>query len=108
MHLRIGSCLEKPRNRRMLSTWLSYGDMFSLVERAFKVPRLGCPVIYGASQSTSPYWDNSQVTYLGWEPQDSSEPWREELEASQPRGPVDAPEALYHGGVFTAEPIHES
>lgn len=105
--VRIGSCFPKPRNRRMLSTWLSYRDLFSLVERCFIVPRLGCPVIYGVSQTRSGWWDNSHVGYLGWEPLDTSETWREELEMSEPQGPVDAPDALYQGGGFTAEPIHQ-
>lgn len=106
--IRIGSCFPKPKNRRMLSTWLSYRDLFALVERVFIVPRLGCPVIYGVSNTKSGWWDNSQVSYLGWEPQDTSEIWREELEATEPNRGVDDPEALYQGGVFTAEPIHES
>lgn len=106
--VRIGSCFPKPRNRRMLSTWLSYRDLFALVERVFIVPRLGCPVIYGVSQTRSGWWDNSHVSYLGWQPQDTSEIWREELEAAEPNRGVDDPEALYQGGMFTAEPIHES
>ncbi|SDD75070.1 NAD-dependent epimerase/dehydratase family protein [Ruegeria marina] len=105
--VRIGSCFPRPRNRRMLSTWLSYRDLFALVERCFIVPRLGCPVIYGVSQTRSGWWDNSHVAYLGWEPQDTSEVWRAELEASEPQGAVDAPDALYQGGMFTAEPIHQ-
>lgn len=104
--VRIGSCFAKPRNRRMLSTWLSYRDMFDLVRRVFTVPRLGCPVIYGVSQTRSGWWDNSHVAYLGWEPRDSSEPWRAELERAEPRGGIGDPEALYQGGTFTAEPIH--
>ena len=50
--VRLGSCFPEPRNRRMLSTWLSYNDLFALVERCFVTPRLGCPVIYGVSQTT--------------------------------------------------------
>lgn len=105
--VRIGSCFPEPKDRRMLSTWMSYADMFSLVRRVFIVPRLGCPVIYGVSDNPSTWWDNSHVGYLGWSPQDSSEPWRAELEAREPNGAPDAPMALFQGGMFTAEPIHE-
>lgn len=105
--VRIGSCFAEPRNRRMLSTWLSHRDMFDLVRRVFTVPRLGCPVIYGMSDNTSRYWDNSSVAYLGWQPRDSSEPWRQAIEAAEPRGEADAPEALFQGGTFTADIIHK-
>ena len=30
--IRIGSCFEAPRDRRMLATWMSYGDFIELVE----------------------------------------------------------------------------
>lgn len=105
--VRIGSCFPKPRGRRMLSTWMSYRDMFSLVRRVFIVPRLGCPVIYGVSDNPSAWWDNSHVSYLGWTPQDTTETWRVEMETQEPAGSPDAPTAFYQGGMFTAEPIHE-
>lgn len=105
--VRIGSCFPAPKDRRMLSTWMSYRDLFSLAKRVFIVPRLGCPVIYGVSKNPSVWWDNSKVSYLGWEPQDSTEEWRSRMEAAEEANANDAPPALYQGGMFTAEPIHE-
>ena len=105
--VRIGSCFPKPKDRRMLSTWMSYRDMFSLVKRVFIVPRLGCPVVYGVSRNSSVWWDNSHADYLGWVPQDSSDEWRVEMETTMPNGEPDAAVALYQGGMFTEEPIHE-
>ncbi|NVO25064.1 NAD-dependent epimerase/dehydratase family protein [Donghicola mangrovi] len=102
--LRIGSCFEKPVDRRMMATWLSYDDFVSLMERVFTVPKLGCPTIWGASANTCGWWDNSHIGWLGWKPQDDSEVYRAEVEALPPR-PADAPDVLYQGGKFTADPV---
>ena len=45
--IRIGSCFEEPRDRRMLATWMSYRDFFQLIERSLTVPRVGYLVVYG-------------------------------------------------------------
>lgn len=105
--VRIGSCFPKPTNHRMLATWLSYDDFVSLVERVFAVPRLGCPVIYGMSNNDERWWDNREVAYLGWRPKDNAADYREEIEATYPRPAKDAPVAVFQGGVFVSEPIHE-
>lgn len=102
--VRIGSCFDRPRTLRMLSTWLSYDDFAALVGRVFAVPRLGCPVIWGVSDNDETWWDNAAAGWLGWRPQDSSRPWREELMRA-PRPAPDAPEAVYQGGTFTADPV---
>jgi len=106
--VRIGSCTEKPVNHRMLASWLSYDDFARLAERVFKTPRLGCPIIYGASANAQSWWDNSKVRWLGWQPQDSADAWREALEATVPRPHADDPLVVYQGGVFTAEPIKQA
>ncbi len=102
--VRIGSCFERPVDRRMMATWFSYDDFCSLMERIFAVPKLGCPVIWGASANTCGWWDNSHVNWLGWSPKDDSEIYREEVENLPPR-PADAPDVLWQGGMFTADPI---
>lgn len=103
--LRIGSCLPAPTDRRQLSTWLSHDDFVSLIERIFAVPRLGCPVIFGASANDASWWDNSASDYLGWKPKDNAADWREALEAADPHPNPDAEEAIYQGGKFTRDPI---
>ncbi|MFC6689256.1 NAD-dependent epimerase/dehydratase family protein [Jhaorihella thermophila] len=105
--VRIGSCETRPTDRRMLATWLSHDDFAALAERVFAVPRLGCPIIYGASANDENWWDNGSVSYLGWRPRDSSAKWRAEIEATTPRPAPDDPVALFQGGIFTQEPIHE-
>lgn len=106
--VRIGSCFPEPVNHRMLSTWMSHDDFILLIERIFMVSRLGCPIIYGASANAASWWDNREVAYLGWQPQDSSEPFRAKLDAQMERPPADDPAALYHGGAFCSDGIHET
>jgi uronate dehydrogenase len=105
--VRIGSCFPRPVDHRMLATWLSYDDFVSLVECVFAAPRLGCPVIYGVSANDANWWDNSHVAYLGWAPRDNSAVFRDEVRAGRPQPAKDAPEAVYQGGRFAVQPIHE-
>ncbi len=106
--IRIGSCFPEPVNHRMLSTWMSYDDFVQLIERIFTVPRLGCPIIYGASANAASWWDNREVAYLGWNPQDNSEKFRAKLDAAMDPPAADDPTAVYQGGAFCSDGIHES
>lgn len=104
--IRIGSCFEKPRDRRMMATWMSHDDFVSLVECVFRVPRLGCPVIWGVSDNDTCWWRNDNARLIGWRPKDNSEVFRAEIEAASECPNAEAPEALWQGGKFTTEPIH--
>lgn len=105
--VRIGSCFPEPQNHRMLATWMSYADFVALIERVFIVPRLGCPIIYGASANDCSWWDNHEVAYLGWKPADNAEAFRAALDARMAPPPADDVNAVYQGGGFCAEGIHE-
>lgn len=106
--IRIGSSFPEPKNHRMLSTWLSYDDLISLIGCIFRVPRLGCPIIYGASANDATWWDNQQVAYLGWRPKDNSEQFRARIDAAQSPPPIDDVNAVYQGGAFCGDGIHEA
>jgi len=106
--VRIGSCFEKPVDHRMLATWLSYDDFARLAARVFRVPRLGCPTIYGVSANSQSWWDNAQTAWLGWQPQDSADAWRAEIETGVPRPETDDPQVVYQGGTFTSQPLLEA
>lgn len=106
--IRIGSCFPEPKNHRMLSTWMSFDDFVLLIERIFMVPRLGCPIIYGASANAASWWDNREVAYLGWEPKDNAEVFRAQVDAAMPKPPADDPTSLYQGGLFCTDGIQES
>ncbi len=106
--VRIGSCFPEPPSHRMMSSWLSADDLILLIERIFTVPRLGCPVLYGVSDNTSKWWDNSSVSYLGWRPGDNSEQFRAKLDAEQTPPERNHPDAVYQGGLFCTDGIHEN
>ncbi len=106
--VRIGSCFPEPTNHRMLSTWLSADDFIRMIECIFRVPVLGCPIIYGASANAANWWDNHAVSYLGWQPLDSADSCRARIEAEIDRPELDAPDARYQGGRFATEDSHEA
>jgi uronate dehydrogenase len=99
--MRIGSSVPVPKDRRMLSTWLSYDDLVQLICKGLFTPNVGHTVVYGASANRDGWWDNHAAAHLGFAPQDSSEPWRTEIENLAAPATND-PVALYQGGVFTA------
>lgn len=102
LSVRIGSCFPKPRNTRMLATWLAVEDLADLCARAFSAPRLGHTIVYGASDNDEQWWDNRDAAFLGWRPRHSSSKWRAELLAEAgPEDPSD-PAVVYQGGGFAA------
>lgn len=103
--VRIGSCFPEPRDHRMLATWLSPDDLVAMVQAVFRVPVLGCPVIWGASANDTAWWDNSAAGYVGWVPQDNSEGFRGKLDATVAKPGPEDPIARWQGGGFALEPI---
>lgn len=101
--LRIGSCWPRPTDRRMLSSWLSLDDLERLVVAALGAPVVGDSIIYGMSDNRSVWWDNAPSSHLGYRPQDSSEPWRAEVEAAQPVLDPRRPEVRCQGGGFVVQ-----
>ncbi len=98
--LRIGSSFPEPRDRRMLSTWLSYDDLERLVVASLTAPIVKHSVIYGMSDNRGSFWDNTGARHIGYRPQDSSEPFRAAVEARQPHIDITDPAAIYQGGGF--------
>lgn len=105
--VRIGSCFPEPKNHRMLATWMSYADFARLIECVFRVPKLGCPIVYGASDNDEAWWDNKDVAYLGWRPEDNAEAFRAKLDETQDRPGPDEAVSVYQGGTFATDGIHE-
>ncbi|MBI1172885.1 NAD-dependent epimerase/dehydratase family protein [bacterium] len=103
--IRIGSCFPKPRNHRMLSTWLSYDDLAALIACSFAAPKVGCTIVYGVSANAQGWWDNAHAAHLGWTPKDNAEAWRAEIEAAAPAPGPEAPESLWQGAQFAAQGI---
>ncbi len=101
--LRIGSSFAAPKDRRMLATWLSHDDLERLVVAALGAPVVGHSVIYGMSDNTTTWWDNTAARHIGYRAQSSSEPFRAALEAHQPAIDPSDPAALYQGGGFVTK-----
>ena len=100
--LRIGSSFPAPKDRRMLATWLSYDDLERLVLASLTAPVVGHSVIYGLSDNTTRWWDNTSAAHIGYRPQDSSEPFRAATDAQPPLDRSD-PAVLYQGGGFVTK-----
>lgn len=99
--IRIGSSFPEPQNRRMLSTWLSFADLTQLLERSLYTPDVGHTVVYGASNNPNLWWDNRYAAHLGFAPRDSSEVFRDKVQA-QPMPAANDPSMIYQGGAFVA------
>ncbi|MDE1165187.1 MAG: NAD(P)-dependent oxidoreductase [Pseudomonas sp.] len=98
--VRIGSSFPQPRNRRMLSTWLSYPDLEHLVARALLADQVEHTVVYGVSNNRDLWWNNRHAAHLGFAPQDNSQVFRAQVE-QQPEPAEQQPGSGFQGGPFT-------
>jgi uronate dehydrogenase len=98
--LRIGSCTAEPIDDRMLSTWLSLGDLTRLVERSTLAPATGCIVVWGVSKNRRmTWWRKDAREMLGWAPEDSADGWTATLDGKTSGNPI---AERYQGGGFCA------
>ncbi len=105
--LRIGSSFPEPKDRRMLATWLSYDDLERLVVSSLTAPVVGHTVIYGLSDNSVRWWDNTPAAHIGYRPRDSSEVFRAAVEARQAPLDMKDPVTRYQGGGFVAKGPYE-
>jgi len=101
--LRIGSSFPAPKDRRMLSTWMSFDDLERLVVACLSAPVVGHSIVYGMSANRTVWWDNTQARHLGYVPEDSSEPFRAEVEARQGAIDLNDPVNIFQGGGFVRQ-----
>lgn len=99
--IRIGSFREKPEDRRQLMTWLSHRDAVQLFRCCIEYPNYHFVVAYGVSANTRNIWDNTNVSWLGYAPQDNAEDYSSEIMAL-PDEEDDVARAL-HGGRFCSD-----
>jgi uronate dehydrogenase len=72
--VRILSCFDRPRDPRMLATWLSPDDAGRLFEACLTAPAPGFRVIYGVSANTRGGWVSLDGAHaLGYEARDDAE-----------------------------------
>lgn len=105
--LRILSCAPVS-NPRAVGTWLSYGDLVHLVERAIDTPVTGFTVVYGVSANDRAPVDNARAAHLGYRPKDNAEVFAREIFAEA--GPLDPrdPANACHGGPFAVVELGQS
>ncbi len=97
LHVRIGSSFPEPVNARMLATWFSYADLVRLMRAAVLAPKLGCRVVWGASNNERTFWGRDARDAVGWAPRDSADGWAAQLGAVVSADPV---EERYQGGGY--------
>lgn len=73
LSIRIGSCFDTVRGPRMLTTWISAGDLARMIDRAFRVEHLGCLMTYGVSDNERGCMTSADADVLGWRAQDRSQ-----------------------------------
>jgi hypothetical protein len=103
--VRILSCFDRPRNPRMLATWLSPDDAGRLFEACLTAPAPGFRVIYGVSANTRGGWvslDGARA--LGYEPRDDAEAFAAEVLAGT-RTRAEAPPLPGYAWPDPADPV---
>jgi nucleoside-diphosphate-sugar epimerase len=98
--IRIGSCFEKPRDARMLSTWLSPDDGARLFEACLSTPSPGFRIIWGVSDNKRRWFSLAEAEALGYKSADDSEVFAAEVLAATGEPPADSPARVYLGGVW--------
>lgn len=98
--LRIGTFVtpDRPTDARQLLTWISHRDMVQLVRRCIDHPNYHFVIAYGVSNNLRSRWDNSNVKFLGYRPQDDSEKFAAEILAQGKKENEIA--AQFHGGFY--------
>ena len=88
--LRIGTATPAPIDRRSLASWLSPRDLLQLVRCSLSAPDVGHTVAYGVSANPRSWWRSEAAwARLGYVPQDSAEPWAEQVgHILLPEGPT--------------------
>jgi len=79
--LRIGTFRvpDQPVDARGLLTWISHRDMVQLVRRCIDQPNYHFVIVYGVSKNLRSRWDNTNVKFLGYRPEDDSEMFAAEI-----------------------------
>lgn len=98
--VRIGSAREEPIDARMLASWMSYGDLSSLMVKAVTAQNVGCVVIWGASKNARmTWWRDDARDALGWAPVDSADGYTAQLQGVVTDDPV---QERFMGGAYCA------
>ena len=99
--MRIGNVNPRPVDKRRLAIWISPRDLAQLVRIGVEHPAIRFEIVYGVSNNKRSWYDNSNALRLGYQPQDESEIYAEEILAKHRDDPNPDVER-YQGGSFVA------
>jgi len=102
--LRIFSSFPEPADRRMLWSYLSFADCARLVTASLTAPYVGHTISFGLSNNAVKAVDNRLAAHLGYVAQDSSEPYRAQVQAQHPPADPKAAATRFMGGWFVDLP----
>jgi uronate dehydrogenase len=98
--IRIGSTLERPTEFRHLSTWLGHDDLVQLMMCCIEAQNVEYLAVWGVSNNTRSYWDNSAAERIGYRPIQNAEDYAAEILRQQ--NPLDPIAQTFQGGSFTS------
>jgi uronate dehydrogenase len=98
--VRIGSCFERPKDARMLATWLSPDDGARLFEACLSTPEPGFRLIWGVSDNTRRWFSLDEAHALGYESKDNSEVHASEVLARTGELDPESAAARFVGGAW--------
>jgi uronate dehydrogenase len=98
--LRIGSCFPEPKDKRMMSTYLSLDDLVEALRCSLFARRVGHTIAFGVSDNDSKWWDDRYAKHLGFVAKDSSAPFAHKFPDSAAYPDADDVTATYQGGGF--------
>ena len=80
---------ERPTEFRHLSTWFGYEDLTSFMMCCIEASEVGYLAVWGVSNNTRSYWDNSAAERIGYRPVQNAEDYAGEILARpNPLDPV--------------------
>lgn len=101
--LRIGNVNDVAIDKRRLSIMLSPRDLVKLIRIGLERPGLVYEVMYGVSNNTRSWYDNSHAASLGYQPEDNSEANAAAVIAQEPAARPGDPSEFYQGGTFCGD-----
>ena len=102
LSIRIGNVDQRPADVRRLAIWISPRDLAQLVRIGLEHPDLHFEIVYGMSDNKRAWWDNSNAERFGYQPQDESEDWADQVLAAGINDTDDVAAEIYQGGTFVS------
>ena len=104
--VRIGSTLERPTEFRHLSTWFGYEDVTQFMMCCIEAREVGYLAVWGVSNNTRSYWDNSVAERIGYRPVQNAEDYAERdpapAQSARPGRPHIPGRQLHDDGLYPA------